>query len=156
MAFWKLPTKPRRLTKGQLLTFTSRWAPRTVKQMSDLPTTYVPGLSSNGIPQWLTRTFSHPVTFLLLFHRVPLYPPQACTQQWALAVLLKTPPTRSFLNKACADRELPPTYPSMPLFSATEIGNVSSIDIGDPGGCSNQGSLPERGRAWAVPWRNCV
>jgi hypothetical protein len=39
VAYWKLPTQPQRLTKGQL-TFISKWVPRTVEQKSDL-TTYL-------------------------------------------------------------------------------------------------------------------
>jgi hypothetical protein len=60
-------------------------------------------------PLVTTATFSHPVTLLLLFHQLPLYPPQVCAQQWTLAVLLETPHRFSFLNKACADGELSPS-----------------------------------------------
>jgi hypothetical protein len=36
--------------KGMLLIFISRWAPRTVEQMSDLTTAYLPWLPNNSIP----------------------------------------------------------------------------------------------------------
>jgi hypothetical protein len=36
------------------------------------------------------RTFSHLVTLLVLFHQPSPSLPQACTQQWALALLLET------------------------------------------------------------------
>jgi hypothetical protein len=68
---WKLLTQPQRLTKEQLLTFISRWEPRTVEQMSDLTTTYLPWSQQQHSSE-TQRTFSHTVSFLVLFQQFSL------------------------------------------------------------------------------------
>jgi hypothetical protein len=44
------PHPTTKIDKGQLLTFISGWAPRTVEQMSDLTTAYLPWMPSNSTP----------------------------------------------------------------------------------------------------------